>query len=93
MPRPIPPNERPDSAILHINAVRRFREELRLNRHNFASLLDVNVDTLRVWETPGASKPRGASAIKIVELAEKNHYPMSLEDIFSDALKKKKKKA
>jgi DNA-binding transcriptional regulator YiaG len=72
---------RQDSAPPHPNAIRRFREELRLGRQEFADLLGVNQNTLRVWED-GKSKPRGESCIRIIEAAERNEYPLSYEDIF-----------
>lgn len=75
------PSERADSAPLHSNVVRRFREELRLDRKQFAELLETNIDTLRVWES-GASKPRGPAAMKIVEIAKRNKYPMTIDEIF-----------
>lgn len=90
MTDPFGPQQRPDSAPLHPNAIRRFREELRLDRKQFSELLDVNIDTLRVWES-GSSKPRGPSALKIIEVANRNHYPLSVEDIFGPPPKKKKK--
>ena len=80
------PNNRTDSAPMHQNAIRRFREELRMNRPAFAQMLSVNVDTLRVWED-GKSKPRGEAALKIVAAADRNHYPLVITDIFP---KKKK---
>jgi DNA-binding transcriptional regulator YiaG len=75
------PNTRTDSIPLHPNAIRRFREELRMNRPVFAELLDINVDTLRVWEA-NKSKPRGPAALKIIAVATRNDYPMSIEEIF-----------
>ena len=87
MTEPFGPQQRPDSAPLHPNAIRRFREELRLDRKQFSALLDVNIDTLRVWES-GSSKPRGPSALKIVEVADRNNYPLSIEDIFATPSKK-----
>ena len=76
------PTTRKDSVIPHPNVIRRFREELRMDRRVFAELLNVNVDTLRVWETRGKSKPRGQAALKIMAVAERNDYPMSIEEIF-----------
>ena len=76
------PNERPDATPPHQNVIRRFREELRMDRPAFADLLDVNVDTLRVWETDGKSKPRGPAALKIISFASRNDYPMTIEEIF-----------
>ena len=78
------PSTRPDSAPPHTNPIRRFREELRLNRQEFADLLEENVESLRVWETDGKSKPRPDRALKIVALAERNDYPLELEDIYPD---------
>lgn len=82
MPDPYGPNVRPDSVPPHQNVIRRFREELRMDRREFADLLEVNVDTLRVWETEGKSKPRGPAALRIVEVAKRNDYPLDITDIF-----------
>lgn len=94
MVKPYGPNERPDSNPPNPNVIRRFREELRLSRHEFADLLEANVDTLRVWETDGRSKPRGPAAAKIIEVAQRNQYPLTMADIYpADSLSKKKKKS
>jgi DNA-binding transcriptional regulator YiaG len=53
-----------------------------MDRKEFADLLEVNVDTLRVWETAGKSKPRAPAAMKIIEVAHRNDYPMKMEDLF-----------
>jgi len=76
------PTDRPDSKPPHQNVIRRFREELRLDRHEFADLLEVNVDTLRVWETEGKSRPRAPAALRIIEVASRNEYPLDINDIF-----------
>lgn len=81
MADPYGPNERPDANPPHNNVIRRFREELRMDRPEFAILLDVKIDTLRVWEA-GKSKPRGPAAMKIVQVAERNDYPLTIEQIF-----------
>ena len=91
MAKPYGPNERPDAAPLHPNVIRRFREELRLSRREFADLLRENVDTLRVWEGMTGAKPRGEKAIKIVNLAQKNDYPLDMADIFPADDKKKRR--
>lgn len=75
------PNERPDANPPHDNVIRRFREELRMDRPEFADLIEAKIDTLRVWEA-GKSKPRGPAAMRIVEIAERNDYPLSAEDIY-----------
>ncbi len=75
------PNERPDAIPPHPNVIRRFREELRMDRPEFADLLNVKIDTLRVWEA-GKSRPRGETAMKIIQVAERNSYPLTLEQIF-----------
>lgn len=85
MNQPYGPNERRDAAPPHPNPIRRFREELRLNRQEFADLLEENVDTLRVWEGTTGTKPRGEKAMKIVSLAELNDYPLTMDDIFKRA--------
>jgi len=82
MSDPYGPTIRPDSLPPHDNVIRRFREELRMDRPTFADLLEVNVDTLRVWETAGKSCPRGPAALKIVSFADRNDYPMTIEEIF-----------
>ena len=92
MTDPFGPNERPDAVPPHVNVIRRFREELRMDRLEFSELLDVNVDTLRVWETNGRSRPRAASAMIIIEFAERNDYPLGMIDIFPTKKKKPKKK-
>jgi DNA-binding transcriptional regulator YiaG len=81
MADPYGPNERPDATPPHNNAIRRFREELRMDRPEFAVLIDAKIDTLRVWEA-GKSKPRGAAAMKIIEVAQRNDYPLDIADIF-----------
>lgn len=81
MTDPFGPNVRPDANPPHDNVIRRFREELRMDRKEFAELLDVNVDTLRVWEA-GKSKPRGPAALKIVQVAANNFYPLNIDEIF-----------
>jgi len=82
MTEPYGPSLRPDSNPLHENAIRRFREELRMDRPEFADLLECNVDTLRVWETAGKSRPRGEAALKIVSVATHNDYPMTIDEIY-----------
>lgn len=82
--QPYGPNERPDAAPPHENPIRRFREELRLSRADFAELIGENQDTLRNWETTGKSKPRPEKGMKLVALAQKNNYPLTLEDIYPD---------
>lgn len=81
MADPYGPNERPDANPPHQNVIRRFREELRMDRPEFADLLDVKIDTLRVWEA-GKSYPRAPAAMKIVSVAERNDYPLTIEEIF-----------
>lgn len=53
-----------------------------MDRPEFAELLDVKIDTLRVWEA-GKSKPRGPAAMKIVRIATRNNYPLDITDIFT----------
>ena len=92
MTDPYGPTSRADSIPIHDNVIRRFREELRMNRPTFAELLEVNVDTLRVWEAD-KSKPRGEAALKIVKVAKRNNYPMAITDIYPDMEEPKKKTA
>ncbi len=60
-----------------------------MNRPKFADLLEINVDTLRVWEA-NKSMPRAEAAIKIVKVAKRNHYPMAIADIYPDEKAEKK---
>lgn len=78
------PTQRTDSKLPHPNPIRRFREELRLDRHEFAELINANIDTLRVWETQGRSKPRAQAAMRIIEVASRNDYPLTLQDLFPE---------
>lgn len=88
LPSPVGPIERPDAKPPHPNPIRRFREELRLTRKEFADITGFNVDSLRMWESTGAehnrqaTKPNGNVAVAIVELARRNFYPLTLEDIY-----------
>lgn len=91
MSRRYGPNVRPDSGPTHDNAIRRFREELRLGRPEFAELLDVNEYTLRVWEE-GKSRPRTPATMKIIEVAHQNSYPMEVGDIHPPEPRHPKKK-
>jgi hypothetical protein len=82
----IPPALRPDGGPLHENPVRRFREELRLEREQFCRLLnDLPVATLRGWEEPFDSKhyhaPRSYHVDMLVALAQRNRYPLFMEHV------------
>lgn len=82
----VAPVLRPDSAPVNINPVRRFREELRLDRERFVQLLGgIPVATLRGWEEPFDSvhyhEPRKEFIQKLVALAQRNRYPLFEEDI------------
>lgn len=90
-PEFIGPHQRPNSAPVHPNKIRAFREELRLSRDQFSELIEANVDTERGWEI-GASTPRGEAALKIVALAQKNWYPLTMEDILTRQEPDKKRK-
>lgn len=92
MATPYGPNERKDAIPPNENVIRRFREELRMSRPTFADLLEVNVDTLRVWETDGRSRPRAEAALKIITIAKRNDYPLRLDDIFPEQAETKRKK-
>ncbi len=81
MADPFGPNERPDANPPHSNVIRRFREELRMDRPEFADLIEAKIDTLRVWEA-GKSNPRGPAALTIIAVADRNDYPMSMADIY-----------
>lgn len=79
------PTERPDARPPHPNPIRRFREEMRLTRAQFVRLVKTSTDNLRMWEGSGrlkATRPKGEAAIAIVELAQRNYYPLTLQDIY-----------
>jgi DNA-binding transcriptional regulator YiaG len=52
-----------------------------MGRPEFADLIEANIDTLRVWEG-GKSMPRAPAALKIIEVASRNDYPLDITDIF-----------
>lgn len=80
--RPIPPLTRPDGNPPHDNPVRALREELRLNRHEFARLVSevggkrVSVGAIRTWED-GMVFPRPDHLDVLIEVAERNRFPLS----------------
>lgn len=79
----VAPMNRPDKKPLHPNPIRRFREELHLTRQEFAALLDVSLDTEKLWEkTVRPVMPRSQSALKLIDLARRNSYPLLLEEIW-----------
>lgn len=80
------PVKRPDQNPPHPNPIRAFREELRLEREEFGELMNVPVQTLRVWErTENAYVPRYGPLTRLIELARKNEYPLYWKDIMSYA--------
>ena len=96
--RNYPPTMRKHSAPLHENPVRRFREELRLNRNNFADILQISPSTLRVWEAPDSSRPEGKRLVRLLDMAMENNYPLDVDEIYygtgkSKKVDRKKKKA
>jgi DNA-binding transcriptional regulator YiaG len=52
-----------------------------MDRPEFAVLIEAKLDTLRVWEA-GKSMPRAPAALKIIEIASRNSYPLDITDIF-----------
>ena len=52
-----------------------------MDRPEFAVLVGAKIDTLRVWEA-GKSAPRAHAALKIIEIANRNDYPLDINDIF-----------
>jgi DNA-binding transcriptional regulator YiaG len=81
--RIVKPVKRPDQPAPHPNPVRRFREDLQLTREAFAALLHVPVETERAWEREGgAVMPKGSRALRLIDLARRNWYPLMLEDIW-----------
>lgn len=74
---------RPDAEPRHPNPVRRFREELRLTRDEFALLMAVPKDTLRAWERDvNAVVPSGSRTTRLIELARRNYYPLMLKELY-----------
>lgn len=71
----------PDQRPPHPNPIRRFRQALRLTREQFAELLDVSHETLRVWEKLSPSVPRPDRMKKLLAVAERNHYPLTAQEI------------
>jgi len=71
--------KRVDAAPLHENPVRRFREDLRLNRAQFSRVIGIQVDTIRSWEMTGSRNvlPRRASMTLLLKLARRNKYPLN----------------
>jgi transcriptional regulator with XRE-family HTH domain len=78
-----PPVRRPDAAERHPNPIRRFREELRLERLKFGGLLNVGVSTLRAWERVDDTvcMPRGDALMAIIHLAKRNKYPITFNEM------------
>lgn len=77
----LPPIVRPNSAPISANPIRAFRDELRLTAGQFAKAAGVTIHSIRIWET-NRSVLRYEAAQKLVDLAEKNFYPLTLEDLY-----------
>lgn len=77
MSEPLMPDQKPP----HPNPVRRFRECLRMTREEFAELLGVSHETLRVWEKRVPSIPRPPAMDKLIAVAERNSYPLTAQEI------------
>ena len=75
------PDNMPDQRPPHPNPVRRFREALRLTREQFAELLDVSHETLRVWEKREPSIPRPSAMQRLIACAERNNYPLTADEV------------
>ena len=81
---------RPDSAPLHDNPIRRFREELRLNRTEFAKVVGFPENTLRAYERDDyAICPGGKRMGQLIQLAKNNKYPLSIFEVYAHVLTKK----
>ncbi len=78
----VAPVYRPGAAPRHPNPIRRFREELRLDRTGFAKLLGVPMETSRSWERPKPVMPKSQTIMRMVDIARTNYYPLRLEDIW-----------
>lgn len=78
-----PPVNRPDQEPRHPNPIRRFREELRLDRPAFAKLCEVSTSTVRAWERvdPTVCMPRPVSGLKLIKLAKRNKYPLTFNEM------------
>jgi DNA-binding transcriptional regulator YiaG len=77
----LPPIVRPDSAPISDNPIRAFRDELRLTAGQFALAAGVTIHSIRIWET-NRSVLRYEAAQKLVDLAERNFYPLTLDDLY-----------
>ncbi len=76
------PLVRPDSKAPHPNPVRAFREELRLNRDEFATLVGIKLETERAWEQERRPvMPTGPRLTKLLACARRNFYPLGLKEI------------
>lgn len=75
------PDLMPDQLPPHPNPVRRFRETLRMTREQFAELLEVSHETLRVWEKREPSIPRASAMARLLAVAERNGYPLTADEI------------
>ncbi len=74
---------RRDAAPRAANPIRRFREELRLTREEFARLNGVPVTTERSWERDiNAFVPSGGRLTRLIELARRNEYPLYISEIW-----------
>lgn len=71
----------PDQSPAHPNPIRRFRQVLRLTREEFAELLDVSHETLRVWEKLSPSVPRPDMMKRLLDVAERNSYQLTADEI------------
>lgn len=53
--------------------------------------MHVPVETERAWEQEdNAAMPKGSRAIRLIELARRNWYPLMIEDIWTYAERGKK---
>lgn len=76
------PNLRPDAKAPNANPIRRFREEMRMTRDDFAEILHTNKETVRSWERdPGPVVPSGPRLNRLLALAQANKYPLYYHEI------------
>lgn len=67
------------------NPIRRFREELRMNRTEFSKLTGWPVETLRQYEREGPTvcQPGGKRMSELIQLARESRYPLSVVEIIA----------
>lgn len=86
--KPISPVIRTDAKPLPENPFRALREELRLDRAEFATLVaglsggSISAKAIQTWEEDHAF-PRDHNLEAVIRLAERNRYPLSYRTLIS----------